>query len=109
MKLTIPERFLLTKLIPSKGSFETLAIIDSLVKMLYPTEEEVKKYEIVQEDKFLKWNVQAATEGIDINFTEGQSTVLFKSFDMFAKAEELTYDQYLLYVRMKTEEKPKDN
>ena len=96
MKLNIPERFTLVNLLPEKGSFATMAIIESLTKALYPSETEIKKYEVKQDTNLISWNAKGA-EKVEIKLTEQQIEFLIAQLEILNQKEEVTVNHYNLY------------
>lgn len=96
MKLNIYERIVLVNVLPEKGSFETVKMIDALRNLLYPSEKEIKQFEIVQEDKSLKWNKKAMEEK-ELPFTVMEKAFIIKEFEKLSKSELLTVDHYKIY------------
>lgn len=107
MKLNIQERLVLVNLVPEKGNFETMSIVEDLRKLLYPTETEVKKFEIKQSENSIQWNIEGAKQ-IEINITDGQLNVLEEVFKTLDEKKELTFDQYSLFKKIKGIEKEKE-
>ena len=95
MKLDISERLTLVNVIPAKGNFETMSTVEALQTILYPSEEEVKKFEIKQTETRIEWNEEGKIP-VDVNFTERQVQLLKDQLELLSKHEELTMPQYLL-------------
>ena len=93
VQLNIPERLILIGLLPEKGSFDTMKMIDSLRDSLYPSEEEVKEFEIVQTEETIKWNLKAV-QPKEIEFTEKQVEFFKESFNEVSEKKELTLQQF---------------
>jgi hypothetical protein len=101
MKLNVQERLILVHIVPTKATFEVHKMIEEMKEMLYPSEEETKKFAIKQEEKTISWNAEGSA-GTEIKLTTGMITLIKKQFDILSKGEELEYPQYLLYKRFKT-------
>jgi len=98
IKLNIPERLILVNLLPDKGSFDNLSIVDALREKLYPTQEEVKEYEIKQEEERIFWNTDGLKQK-DFEFTDQEAGFIKKRLTELSDKEELDYNQYLIYKR----------
>ena len=94
--LNIPERFILIGLLPEKGNFETLKTVDALRELIYPSEEEVGKFEIKQNKETISWN-QEALKFIEYEFTLIQLKMIQDNLSELSDKEELAYTQFLLY------------
>lgn len=101
IKLNIQERFILTGILPEKGNFETMSLLEGLSKKLYPTEKELDKYEIKYESDKITWNSKAKEEK-DIDFTDKEIELLNKRFSVLSEKEEVTLNQYLVYKKLQT-------
>ena len=100
MELNISERLTLVNLLPEKGNFETMKTIEALRDILYPTEEEVKKFGVKQTSNNISWNEEGAKE-IPLKFTKIQKDLLKESLDKLDEKEELTFAQYSVYKKFK--------
>ena len=100
MKLNIQERLTLVNVIPEKGNFETQKLIEALKELLYPSEEETKKFAIKQLEKTISWNKEGS-EGIEIKLTKGMTDLFVKRMTALSEKEELDYPQYLIFKRFK--------
>ena len=94
--LNIPERFVVISLLPEKGNFETLKTVDALRELIYPSEEEVKKFEIKQNAETISWN-QEALKSIEYEFSDIQLKMIQGNLSGLSDKEELAYNQFLLY------------
>ena len=100
VKLNIPERYWLIQAIPQRSNFKTMSILESLTKVLYPSEVEVEKYGIeVQEDKIV-WN-EDAIQPVELELTEKQIEILTDEFKIRSEKDDLNFNQYLLYKKLK--------
>jgi len=100
IKISVPERYLLIQVIPEKGNFKTMTTIESLTKVLYPSEEELKEFEIeVKEDRIV-WGKKALDQ-IELEFTDAQIELIVAELDKRSEANELNFNQFLLYKRFK--------
>lgn len=107
MKLNIPERLTLVNMLPEKGNFETMTTIDALQVLLYPSEKEVKEFEIKSTDKSIMWNAKG-TEPVEIEFTESQTEYFKDLFKKKSEEKELTLAQYHLHKKFKENKESKD-
>lgn len=99
MELNIPERLILANMLPEQGSFTTLKMIDELKKALYPSEKEVKKYNIEQEEGTIRWNEKGA-ERLNIELTDAQIEFLKKELEKLGDSEKATSAHYAIYKRL---------
>ena len=104
MKLNIPERLTMVNLLPEKGSFATLKTIETLKNALYPSEKEVKKYEIKQSGNNLSWNKKGIEEQVDIEITEGMRDIIINALEELDKKEQATSAHFYMHERL-TQEK----
>lgn len=100
MELNVQERLTLVNLLPEKGNFETMKLIESLRDTLYPSPEEVEKYAIKQEGNNIRWNEEGA-KGIPVKLTKAQKELLKKSLDELDEKEELTFAHYAVFKKFK--------
>jgi len=94
--MNIQERLVLVGLLPEKGNFDTMSAVESLRVKLYPTEKEVKEFEIVQDEKAIRWN-QKAVVPVTIDFSDAQTEILKSKFKDLSDKDELSLDQFSLY------------
>lgn len=99
VKLNIPERYTLIQVVPRQGSFDTMSIIESLSKKLYPSEEEIKKFGIEVKGDKIAWN-DKATEEIEIELTEGEKDLILLQLNEKSEDKKLDFNQYLLYKKL---------
>jgi hypothetical protein len=107
MKLNIQERLTLIGVVPQKGNFETMSTIENLKLLLYPSEEEVKKYNIKQSEDRIEWSAEASTEPVEIPMTSVQRDLILKELNRISQEENLLYPQYSIFKRFKTEDETK--
>jgi hypothetical protein len=100
MELNVQERLTAVNLLPEKGNFETMKTIEALRSVLYPSEEEIIKFEIKQESNNIRWNAEGA-KPIPFKFTKVQKDLLVAALDKLNEKEELTFAQYTLYKKFK--------
>ena len=100
MELNVQERLTLVNLLPEKGNFVTMKTIEGLRDLLYPSEEEGKKFEIKQQGNNISWN-EEGSKGIEMKFTKAQKELLEESLGKLDEKEELTFAQYSVYKKFK--------
>jgi len=100
MKLNIQERLMLVQTLPEKGNFETMEILETLKKLLYPSEKEVKAFDVKQLNDSISWN-KAGVEGVELKLTEGQNDFIINLFNNLDKQEELTLLHYSIFKKFK--------
>jgi len=108
MKLNISERLTLVNLVPEKGNFVTMSIVEGLRLILYPSEAEVKKFELKQQERLLTWN-EEGTKKIDIKLTDLQKKFLMDRLEERSKDDSLDFSQYSIFKRFKEESKEKSD
>ena len=102
MKLNIQHRLTLVNVLPQKGNFETMSILENLKILLYPSEAEVKKFAIKQSENRIEWNAKG-TEEVEIPITSTQKEIIMKELQKLSEANELESNQYLVYKKFKSE------
>ncbi len=102
MKLNVSERLTLVNVVPEKGNFETMKIIETLKDKLYPNEKEAKEFEIKTTGNQVSWNAKGAKE-VEIKFTEGEHGLLKEALDKLDEKSELTFQHYSVYKKFKEE------
>lgn len=100
MKLNIQERLVLVNLLPEKGNFQTMSTIEGLRLVLYPSEAEVKKFEIKQEGNTLHWNAEGSKK-IEIKLSEAQTALLTKELEARSEKDSLDFNQYSILKRFR--------
>jgi len=102
VKLNIQDRFVLISLLPEKGNFQTMSTIEGLQK-LYPTQEEVKEFNIVQDQQRVSWNEKGA-EPKEFEFTDNEVDVILEQFKERNDKDEITMTQYAVYKKFVNKE-----
>ena len=100
MELNVQERLTLVNLLPEKGNFATMKTIEGLRDVLYPSEEETKKFDIKQKGNNISWNEDGAKE-IEIKLSKAQTDLIVESLDKLDEKEELNFAQYSVYKKFK--------
>ena len=104
MKLNIQERLTLVNLVPEKGNFITMSIVDGLRLILYPSEAEVKKFDLKQDDRLLTWNEEGSKK-TEVKVSDSQIDFLMDQLEKKSIANELDFLQYSVYKRLKDEKR----
>lgn len=104
MKLNIQERLTLVNLVPEKGNFITMSIVDGLRLILYPSEAEVKKFDLKQDDRLLTWNEEGSKK-TEVKISDSQIDFLMDQLEKKSIANELDFLQYSVYKRLKDEKR----
>lgn len=102
MKLNVPERLILSNLLPEKGNFETMAIVESLREKLFLGEEEIEEFEVTRKGEGYSWG-EKGIEEIDIDLGIKGTAFLLELLEKLDKKEELTLHQYNIYKKFKEE------
>lgn len=100
MELNVQERLTLVNLLPEKGNFQTMKTIDTLKSLLYPSEEEGKKFEIKQTGNNISWNPEGA-KPIEIKLSKVQKDMLQTSLEELDEKAELTFPHYTVFKKFK--------
>ena len=99
MKLSIPERIGLLGILPEKGNFVTLRVVDEARRLLSFTEREIKDWGIVAaEEGRVSWNPQKAVDG-DVKIGDAVRELIAKKLKELDEKEELLMAMYSLYER----------
>lgn len=96
MKLDIAERILILNLLPAKGNFVTLTILDNLRKELSFSEAEIKKAKIVTNSDAISWSKNLDKE---VSMGETAQEIVSKELKKLDETEELTSNLLGLYKR----------
>lgn len=100
MKLNISERLILVNVVPERGNFETMSTVESLAEILYPSEKEVKEFNIVQGEDKISWNAKGS-ESIEIDLSELQLNFLIKQLETLSDQGHLNLQQYKLLKKLR--------
>ena len=100
---SIPERYVLIQLLPTTGNFETMSTLEALTKILYPSEIEVKKYNIEVKEDMIAWG-KNASDLTELEFTEKQIALIINQLDDNSKNDKLDFKQYIIYKKIKGDE-----
>lgn len=103
MKLNVQERLILSKIVPEKGNFETMATVEKLRGSLFLTEEEVEEFEVKQTDTAITWN-EKGSEGKEIDLSIKGKAILFKALEELDEEEQLSAQHFALFKKFKEEE-----
>jgi len=94
MKLTLKERFDVITLFPTQSDFITLQRIEEARKVLLPSEQEVKDYEVTNTDKGLTWKNDSEREVV---LGETATDLVIKELKRLNDAKELKIEHLSLY------------
>lgn len=90
MKLNLPERFETLRLLPDKGNFATLKIVENMKLSLAPSEDEFKHFEIVQTGDQIVWNSIKGLEDVDISIGEKATDIIVDALKKLDETGNLT-------------------
>lgn len=99
--LHITDRLNILQLLPKEGNFLTLKSVRIARESLALTPEEIKKYEVVQKDNQIHWNVDKATELKKIKIDNIIIDLIKKelrSLDEANKLQEQHFNLYKLFI-----------
>lgn len=108
MKLSINERLTIVQIIPEKGNFKTMKIVENLNKALYLSEEELKEFEVTQNGDQLKWN-KKGTGRHEVGISEFGMEIIMESFEALDKDEKLSIQYYQVFKYLKEELETSEN
>lgn len=104
--LTLKERILLSESFPTTGSYLSLILIKSILKLIQVTPEEIKKYKIEEktagENSFLSWNDAGNKAKFQYKFDENQHKEIAFALQALDKKKQLNMDLIELYERFTT-------
>lgn len=89
-------------ILPERGNFETMSTIERIRNKLFPQEEEVSEFELVQNGKTVTWNAKG-DEKRDIELSDVQNGFLIGLLEGVSSKSELDYDQYLILKEFKAD------
>lgn len=96
MKLNVLERALALGLLPEKGDFATLRAVQEARTNLALTEDEVKEFNFVQNDKQLTWNI-AGNEEREIALNSTAERIIREKLTEVDEKKELTKEFMSLF------------
>ena len=103
MKLNVQERLILSKIVPEKGNFETMATVEKLRESLFLTEEEVEEFEVKQTDTAITWNEKGSVAK-EVDLSIKGKALLLKALEELDEKEELSAHLYIIYKRFKEDD-----
>lgn len=106
VNLNIQERYSLFHILPEKGDFATMKTVEELRQILLPSDEEVEKYNIVEDESAgqIRWN-DDGIKPIDLEFKKVSVDYLKTIFAEKSKQGNLTFPLFLLSVKFGYTEK----
>lgn len=90
MNLSLSDRIKLQGILPRKGDFKQLIILEDINKKVKITQEEIVKYGISNENNMITWKENG--DIFDIYFTELETTEIKNAIKELDKAKNLTAD-----------------
>ena len=97
MRLTILERLLLLNVLPVEGNIMTIRIVHDLRKDLGLTEEELKKYNVREQDSQMVWDDEKYT--LDVPVGEKALDIIAEAISKREREGRLTEQFIPLYER----------
>lgn len=98
MELKVFDRLMLLNILPTEGNFLTLKIVTQLRQDLSFTEEELKRFEIVQDGGSVTWN-RIADEPKEVAIGEKATDIIVEALKKLNDTKKLTMQHYKLYER----------
>ena len=105
IKLNVGERLTLTGVIPQEGNFDTMDTVEKLKKILYLSEEEVKKFGLELGADQLP--VEVLKEETQVDISELGMALIMKSLKKLDEGEKLDQYQFRVYKHLKEIEQEK--
>jgi hypothetical protein len=96
MKLNLLERLVIQKILPKEGDFVTLKVLNSLKLTLAPSEEELKEFELKNQDGMITWNSKGSEER-EISIGEKATDIIVNALKDLDKNKKLTQEHYTIY------------
>ena len=98
MKLTLQERYVLSRILPGEGDFLTVTRLHNFRGALEPTEKEIKEFgvKIDEETDRISWNPAGRTE-VEIEIGEIMTALTVKTLKKLDETEKLREDHRTLY------------
>ena len=97
MKLFLVERMLLLELLPTEGDYASLKELRKTREMLGPTADEVKKFNVKQEEGRVSWDPEGNTAERDIPLSEWATTTFQEELRKKNSAKKLDNRTFSLY------------
>ena len=108
MKLNIAERLTLLNVVPKEGNYATLKVVRKLQEDLSFSEEDFKKYKLVQKGEQITWDTDADNaEQKDVDIGEMALDMIQTSLKELDTKKKLKAEHFLLFEKF-VENPPKD-
>ena len=95
MKLSIGDRINILQILPKKGSYLKLVVIEDLQKKIGITQDEIVKHNIITKDNEITWQIEKEINEFD--FKKLEIIEIESALIELSKANELTADTFNLY------------
>jgi len=99
MKLTIYERIAILGVLPKEGDFTTLKILRDLQNLIGFSEEDHKKFKIVQENGQIRWDEKEGLKKVNIELGEKAREIIKNALLDLDKQKKLEPRHYTIYER----------
>lgn len=96
MNLTILDRFAVMSILPTKGSFLTINVVDRLRKKLLPTPDEIERFSIVDTPSGVRWNDDGEAPR-EFSLDQAERDLIEEELIKADKAQSLTRDAVGIY------------
>ena len=96
MKLSIHDRLILQSVLPQKGNFLEMTVVEDIKGKLEFSAREISKYEIVNTEGRVSWNLEKALD-LKIEFLQLEHDTINKAFRELEDAKGVTSEHLKLY------------
>lgn len=100
MKLTLKERLVLISVLPVKGAFEELIVLQDIKDKIKVTQEDVEKANFKTNEKGVTWE-EGKIEDLLVEFTKLEAEAVEKAFGELSDKKELHEEQVPLFKNFK--------
>ena len=88
-KLNVPNRLILTGILPTAGTFIEMKVVQGLTSKLSPTSEDIISYDITEKDGQISWN-KKGDEPREFEFDPTEVAIIIKSLRHLDETGEIT-------------------
>lgn len=96
VKLNVGERMIVLGVLPKEGNFVTIRMIRTLISKLGLSAEEIKDYEVVEDNGTVRWNPKKAGES-EFEFADAELAMIKKSLMKLDEGNKLTQEMIPVY------------
>jgi len=96
IEMSIPERLHLMGILPKEGNFLTLRVTRELVSKVGFSADEIKEYEIKEDNGFVQWNPSKNTDN-GIEFLDSEIDIIKTALIKLDKEQKLDMNTFAIY------------